>query len=71
MAGWPGAQVLRMPPMTASGVAFITLALAMLTFDGLSATFWWLALVGENPLEFTGRSACRWETRLAFWPHGR
>jgi hypothetical protein len=64
MAGWPGAQVLRMPPMTASGVAFITLALAVLTFDGLSSTFWWLALVGENPLEFTGRSAVLVENSL-------
>jgi hypothetical protein len=57
MAGWPGAQVLRMAPLPPSGVAFVTLALAVLTFDGLSSTFWWLALVGENPLEFTGRSA--------------
>lgn len=57
MAGWPGAQILRMPPLTPSAVAFVTLALAVLTFDGLHVTFWWLALVGENPLEFTGRSA--------------
>lgn len=55
--GWPGAQVLRMPSLGASEVAFVTLALAGLTFDGLSETFFWLALVGENPLEFTGRSA--------------
>ncbi|MFN3937206.1 MAG: hypothetical protein ACK4KW_06475 [Gemmobacter sp.] len=56
-AGWPGTQVLTMPPLTASQIAFVTLALAALTFDGLRETFWWLALVGENPLEFTGRSA--------------
>lgn len=56
-AGFPAAQVLRMPALTASEVAFVTLALAGLTFDGLSETFFWLALVGENPLEFTGRSA--------------
>lgn len=70
MAGWPGAQVLRMAPMSASGVAFITLALAVLTFDGLSTTFWWLAVVGENPLEFTGRSAVQVENTaglLATW----
>ncbi len=70
MAGWPGAQVLRVAPMTASGVAFITLALSVLTFDGLSTTFWWLALVGENPLEFTGRSAVQVENTaglLATW----
>lgn len=57
MAGWPGAQVLRLAPLPPSAVAFVTLALAALTFDGLHVTFWWLALVGENPLEFTGRSA--------------
>ena len=56
-AGFPAAQVVRMPALSASEVAFVTLALAGLTFDGLSETFFWLALVGENPLEFTGRSA--------------
>ncbi len=56
-AGWPGTQVLAMAPLTPSAIAFVTLALAGLTFDGLHVTFWWLALVGENPLEFTGRSA--------------
>jgi hypothetical protein len=55
--GWPGAQVLRMAPLTPSAIAFVTLALAGLTFDGLSETFWWLGLIGENPLEPTGRSA--------------
>jgi hypothetical protein len=56
-AGWPGTQVLDMPPLTPSAIAFVTLALAGLTFDGLHVTYLWLALVGENPLEFTGRSA--------------
>ncbi|MDT8857587.1 hypothetical protein RNZ50_21595 [Paracoccaceae bacterium Fryx2] len=56
-AGWPGTQVLAMPPLTPSAVAFVMLALAALTFDGLRETFWWLGLVGENPLEFSGRSA--------------
>ncbi|QYK41995.1 MAG: hypothetical protein KF887_02305 [Paracoccaceae bacterium] len=56
-AGWPGTQVLSLSPLPASGVAFVTLVLAGLTFDGLHETFWWLALIGENPLEFTGRSA--------------
>lgn len=57
MAGWPGAQVLRMEPLTASATAFVTLALAALTFDGVMETFWWMGLIGENPLEPTGRSA--------------
>lgn len=55
--GWPGTQVLAMAPLSPSAVGFVTLALAGLSFDGLASTFWWLALIGENPLEFTGRSA--------------
>jgi hypothetical protein len=55
--GWPGTQVLAMPPLTSSAIAFVTLALAGLTFDGLRETFWYMGLIGENPLEFTGRSA--------------
>jgi hypothetical protein len=57
MRGWPGTQVLQMPPLTPSAVVFVSLALAALTFDGLMETFWWQALIGENPLEPTGRSA--------------
>ena len=57
MGGWPGTQVLRMAPLDTSAIAFVTLALAVLTFDGLVETFWWMALTGQNPLEFTGRSA--------------
>lgn len=57
MAGWPGTQVLALPPLSPSQAGFVTLALAALTFDGLRETFWWLALVGQNPLEFAGRSA--------------
>ncbi|MDQ1846997.1 hypothetical protein Q9299_01740 [Gemmobacter fulvus] len=56
-AGLPGAQVLHMPALTPSAGVFLTLGLAALTFDGLMETFFWLALIGENPLEFTGRSA--------------
>jgi hypothetical protein len=60
MRGWPGTQVLAMPPLTPSAVVFVSLALAALTFDGLAETFWWQALIGENPLEPTGRSAVMW-----------
>ena len=35
-------------------MVFVSLALAALTFDGLAETFWWQALIGENPLEPTG-----------------
>jgi hypothetical protein len=53
----PGLRLLRVPPQPASGVAFVLLALAAVSFDGLSRTFWWVDLIGENPLEFPGRSA--------------
>jgi hypothetical protein len=57
MAGWPGAQVLAMPPLSRSAIVFVSLALAALTFDGLVETFWWQGLIGQNPLEPVGRSA--------------
>jgi len=57
MAGWPGAQVLRMGALSPSAIAFVTLLLASVSFDGLHETFWWLARLGLNPLEFPGRSA--------------
>lgn len=55
--GVPGFAVLRHPPISASGGVFIILALATLSFDGMSSTFSWLGLIGVNPLEFPGRSA--------------
>lgn len=70
MRGWPGTQVLAMPPLPASAVVFVSLGLAALTFDGLVETFWWQAVIGENPLEPTGRSAVMWENTaglLAVW----
>jgi hypothetical protein len=70
MRGWPGTQVLAMPPLSPSAVVFVSLALAALTFDGLAETFWWQALIGENPLEPRGRSAVMWENTaglLATW----
>lgn len=57
MVGLPGAQVTALPPLTPSAIAFVTLVLASVSFDGLSETFWWLARLGINPLEFPGRSA--------------
>jgi hypothetical protein len=70
MRGWPGTQVLRMPPLSPSAVIFVSLALAALTFDGLMETFWWQALIGENPLEPRGRSAVMVENTvglIAVW----
>lgn len=64
MAGPPGAQVLRMAPLSPSAVVFLCLALSALTFDGLNETFWWQALIGQNPLEPVGRSAVVWPNTL-------
>ena len=68
--GTPGAQLLRSTPLDRSQIAFVTLVLASLSFDGLKSTFWWFDLIGQNPLEFTGRSAVLWQNTfglLAAW----
>jgi hypothetical protein len=56
-AGLPGVQIAAMPPLAPGAAAFVALMLATVTFDGLSDTFWWLARIGVNPLDFPGRSA--------------
>jgi hypothetical protein len=71
MAGPPGVQVLAMPPLSPAAAAFVALVLASVSFDGLSDTFRWLALIGVNPLEFPGRSAVVLPNTLgllAAWP---
>ncbi len=55
-AGCPGSFLITHPaPMSLA--ALIIVALAAGSFDGLNETFWWLAQIGINPLEFPGRSA--------------
>lgn len=54
---WPCGRVYDLPAQPLSTVAFVLLAFAIVTFDGLSLTFVWLTSVGINPLEFPGRSA--------------
>ena len=54
---FPGARLLGVDSLRATGVVFVVVALATVSFDGLSRTFWWLDLVGENPLEHPGRTA--------------
>ena len=56
-AGLPGTQVLPLPPLSSSQIAFVTLALASVSFDGLHETFTWVAAIGLNPLDYPGRSA--------------
>ena len=52
----PGARLLGIGSLSAAGVVFVVVALATVSFDGLSRTFWWLHLLGENPLEHPGRT---------------
>jgi hypothetical protein len=54
--GGPGWQVVEGKSVTGAGVFALTL-LAVGSFDGINETFWWLGLIGVNPLEFPGRSA--------------
>jgi len=55
--GLPGWQLLARRPMPMGGAIFALLLLAVGSFDGLNETFWWLGVLGLNPLEFPGRSA--------------
>ncbi|MGX0903321.1 hypothetical protein ACSSV8_001897 [Roseovarius sp. MBR-79] len=55
--GLPGWQVLRGPRPSLALAVLMLLLLGSGSFDGLNETFWWLALIGTNPLEFPGRSA--------------
>ncbi|MBI2752265.1 MAG: hypothetical protein HYX46_01920 [Betaproteobacteria bacterium] len=55
--GLPCRGLFAAGPLPASGVVFVLVALASVSFDGLSRTFWWIGLIGENPLEHPGRSS--------------
>lgn len=52
--GWRAARN-RAPAIGAA--VFMLVMLGCGSFDGLNETFWWLGLLGINPLEFPGRSA--------------
>lgn len=54
---WPGGRVLDAAAPSARVALFLLLTLATVSFDGLKMTFWYLGLIGVNPLEFPGRSA--------------
>ena len=53
----PALNLLRADAFDASRVVFALLVLAAVSFDGLSRTFAWLALIGVNPLVYPGRTA--------------
>jgi hypothetical protein len=56
-AGLWGWKVLNAPVPPLVLAVFMVAMLASGSFDGLNETFWWLARLGVNPLEFPGRSA--------------
>ena len=60
----PAAKLLDAPPLHASGVVFVVLVLASVSFDGLSRTFAWLTAIGVNPLVYPGRTALMWPNTL-------
>ena len=62
--GWPGWQALERPETDPSRAVFCLVLLGSGSFDGLHETFWWLAQIGINPLEFPGRSAVVWPSTL-------
>jgi hypothetical protein len=62
----PSLRLLRMETPTASLVAFVLLVLSSVSFDGLSRTFAWLGLLGENPLVYPGRTVLMVSNTLGF-----
>ena len=59
----PGSRLPGIGELPEAGVVFVVCALATVSFDGLSRTFWWLDLGGFNPLEHPGRTALvAWNT---------
>ncbi|MEP9386836.1 hypothetical protein [Mesorhizobium sp. KR9-304] len=53
----PGAKLAATPALPFGGTLFLLIALASVSFDGLSKTFFWFGLNGLNPLEYPGRTA--------------
>lgn len=55
--GFPGWNLLNTGPVPTSLGLFCIVILGVGSFDGLKETFWWMARIGVNPLEFPGRTA--------------
>ncbi len=64
--GLPGHGLLRSEWVSPSETAFVLLALATVSFDGFSHSFFWIDALGLNPLEFPGRSAVELANTLGF-----
>lgn len=61
LLGW---KVIARPHVPLGLAVFILILLGTGSFDGLNETFFWLDLLGINPLEFPGRSAVVTQTIL-------
>lgn len=61
---FPGQAILDTGVNGVSCTVFCVTILALGSFDGLNETFWWMAQIGINPLEFPGRSAVVWPNRI-------
>ncbi|MER2535333.1 MAG: hypothetical protein ABTQ31_09240 [Rhizobiaceae bacterium] len=53
----PGGKLAGAPALSLPAMTLLLVALASVSFDGLSQTFFWLGLNGVNPLELPGRTA--------------
>jgi len=65
--GVPGWLAFAQDRFDLSHAMLVIAILAAGSFDGLHETFWWLAKIGVNPLEFPGRSALVWQTSLGLY----
>lgn len=65
--GFPGWLALAKPAVSISSAVFILVLLGTGSFDGFNETFYWLSLIGVNPLEFPGRSAVIMQTTLGLF----
>ena len=63
----PGWRITATPPPPLALSIFALTLLGTGTFDGLNETFFWLAQLGINPLEFPGRSAIIPQTLLGLF----
>jgi len=60
--GLPGWALLEHPVPSLSLALFALVMLGCGSFDGINETFWWLGVIGVNPLDFQGRSTIVTET---------
>ncbi|MEM7318644.1 MAG: hypothetical protein AAF408_06425 [Pseudomonadota bacterium] len=60
--GCPAWKIAQAPEVSIGMAVFSLSILAAGSFDGLKETFWWMARIGVNPLEFPGRTAVFWSS---------